>query len=227
MSQPPANIPVPPSIPFSPPAQPPASPPTTDPGGLTHEQLIAIQRGHEGARKIRRAVNVANADAAFMILSSFFCIASTCILGMINLVVGVALAFVAFNSTRGALRLKKFDRTAPKLLALNQVYLTAIIILYCVGQIWSVHSAAAKGGMTDPQLQELFRGTGIDPSMATEAAGLGNTLVVTVCIALIPATIIFQGLTGLYYYTRGRLLENYLEETPPWVIEVQKRQTSK
>jgi hypothetical protein len=40
--------------------------------------------------------------------------------------------------------------------------------------------------------------------------------------AIIAASVIFQSLCALYYFKRGKLLQSYLEETPPWVVEIQR-----
>jgi hypothetical protein len=43
--------------------------------------------------------------------------------------------------------------------------------------------------------------------------------------SVIVATVIFQGLNALYYFSRAKILQAYLNETPPWIIEVQRRST--
>jgi len=36
-------------------------------------------------------------------------------------------------------------------------------------------------------------------------------------------TIIFQGLNARYYFARTVLMEDYLRETPAWIVELQKK----
>jgi len=44
---------------------------------------------------------------------------------------------------------------------------------------------------------------------------------------LIVGTLIFQGLTSRYYFTRAPLLRAYLAETPAWVIELQRQEAAR
>ena len=41
-------------------------------------------------------------------------------------------------------------------------------------------------------------------------------------ILLILATLAFQGGMGVYYFTRRRLMHAYLNDTPQWVLDVQR-----
>jgi hypothetical protein len=65
---------------------------------------------------------------------------------------------------------------------------------------------------------------------ATALPSLGNisnlykTLAVAAYGALIAGSVIFQGLNALYYFTRARILRGYLEQTPPWVVELLRHQ---
>jgi hypothetical protein len=44
--------------------------------------------------------------------------------------------------------------------------------------------------------------------------------------ALIVCTVMFQGLNSLYYFTRARILKEYLAQTPPWVVDLQRHQAA-
>ncbi len=35
-------------------------------------------------------------------------------------------------------------------------------------------------------------------------------------------SVVFQGLNAIYYFTRRKLVASYLEETPDWVVDVQR-----
>jgi hypothetical protein len=39
---------------------------------------------------------------------------------------------------------------------------------------------------------------------------------------VIVLSIIFQGLTACYYFTRRKYVEAYVRETPQWVLDVQR-----
>ena len=65
------------------------------------------------------------------------------------LVIGPLLGLIAWNSFRGAKRLRNFDLTAPALLAMNQMYLAGLIIVYA---LYSLHQGLSGHSSLDDQL---------------------------------------------------------------------------
>ncbi len=131
--------------------------------------------------------------------------------GWVALFLGIALAIVSVNSFRGANRLKRFDRTAPAALAMNQCFLAASIILYASYSLYQGLNGKADLG----QVAEL------DPGMAASIGGIERLIFWAIYGGLIVGTVIAQGLTAIYYGTRKKYLEAYLDQTPAWVIEMQ------
>jgi hypothetical protein len=182
--------------------------PPAPPPGLTPEQIREIRQAEERGKKIRRAVVVAKTDAGITGAFGAIGLLSFC-LGIENVVVGGALCVLALNSLRGARKLQKFDPAAPGILAMNQIYLACVIILYA---LYSLHSGLSGNNQYIQQLQELGAGG---------MAGLERTLPWLIWGTVIIATILAQGLTALYYHSRWRFVEAYLRETPSWVIDLQ------
>jgi hypothetical protein len=186
--------------------------PKAPPPGLTAEQIREIRQAQERGKKIRRAVTVARTDAGItgafgvMAILSFW-------LGVENVVVGAALCVLALNSLRGARRLQKFDLAAPGILGMNQVYLAGVIILYA---LYALHAGLSGNSPYTQQLRELGAG---------DLAGLERTIYWLVYGGLIVGTIVAQGLTALYYFSRARHLEAYLKDTPQWVRELEAART--
>ena len=202
-------IPPPPSAPTPPPGNSSQSPP-----GLTPEQLIAIQDAEKRVRKIQRAVTVARIDGGLTALFGVFGLLSFC-LGWQGPVIGAFLCVVAFNAFRCAGKLDRLDPRAPALLAMNQLYLAAIIILYALYQLYVGPDTSSL-----KQLEELGEAGG------KEIADLYRTISMAVYLALIAGTIVAQGLTALYYMTRRRFVDAYLKETPQWLIDLRTRTRS-
>jgi hypothetical protein len=181
---------------------------------LSPAQLTEFQAARTRSKKIRRATFVALTDAWFTAAFAFLTIL-TGIFSPISILLGAALAFIAFNSFRGAKRLKQFDPSASKLLALNQLALAAILTLYAAYSIF-----AARHG--DPALNAAV---GNDAALGPMLGNLQNlTWYLTLALygGLAAASIVAQSLTALYYITRKKLLIAYLHETPPWIISLQK-----
>ncbi|HUO08261.1 MAG TPA: hypothetical protein VM008_08185 [Phycisphaerae bacterium] len=181
---------------------------------LSPDQLIEYQSALQRGKKVRRAITVAATDA--WLTAIFAGLTLLCsIFSLTGLILGIALAFIAFNSFRGLRGLKRFDLSAPKLLALNQLTLIAILTLYALYSIW-----AGRNG--DPELARAVAGN------AAVEGSLGNLnqllwyITLAVYGTLIFATLVAQGGAALYYITRRKHLEAYLSQTPPWIIALQK-----
>jgi hypothetical protein len=68
----------------------------------------------------------------------------------------------------------------------------------------------------DPMMVELTRTLGRDSRELVQA------LTTTSYATVIVATVICQGLNARYYYRRVPLLQTYLRDTPPWVVDLQR-----
>jgi len=185
---------------------------------LTPEQMQEIQRARQRAQKVLRAATVAKVDGG---ITAFFAVGALAsfFMGVEGFILGLALALVAFNSFRGAKRLAQFDRTAPQALALNQVFLAASIILYAA---YSLHKGLSGQSDLSKQL-----GTVNDPAVAGsigDIEGLTHLIYWVLYGSLIIGTIVAQGLAALYYATRAKFIRAYLDETPQWVVDLQKAQ---
>jgi len=176
---------------------------------FTPEQRQELEDAKERAASFMGAARVASCNgwtfgvfAAISILSG---------LGSLPVfLVGVGLAVVARNEFLGRKRIVDFQPSGFDLLWKNQVALMAIIIAYC---LWAMgHSQLA----TDPSMQELneLMGEGFDEMV--------QSLVTVAYVAVIAATVIFQGWNARYYWVRMARLESYLAETPQWVVDVQR-----
>jgi len=176
---------------------------------FTPEQRQELEEAKERAASFMGAARVASFNgwtfgvfAALSILSG---------LGSIPvLLVGVGLAVVARNEFQGRTRILAYDPGAFELLWKNQVALMAIIIAYC---LWAMRHSQL---VTDPSMQELNElvGEGFDE--------LVQSIVTVAYVAVIAATVIFQGWNARYYHVRIARLKAYLAETPQWVVDVQR-----
>ena len=101
-----------------------------------------------------------------------------------------------------------------------------MITAYC---LWiDVHKHSAKNygcrlSCRVPTWMQLLAQSGgigdlLDP-------GFINKLVVYFYGGVIALSALFQGGTALYYFSRRRLVEEYIAETPEWVRDVQRTQS--
>jgi hypothetical protein len=51
---------------------------------------------------------------------------------------------------------------------------------------------------------------------------LVTSLTVAVYAVVIVLTLLFQGLNARYYFARIKLVQGYLEQTPAWIVDLQR-----
>jgi hypothetical protein len=189
--------------------------------GISPEQLREFRLAEVRAKKIRRAATVAVTDGWIGAVLAAMAILSVCLDGS-ALFIGPALGAIAWNSFRGARRMRKFDRAAPGILAWNQVILAAVITLYCGWQLYAHLSGASM-------LSKELASAGLSERDFNAALGMDlprfeRLLYGGIYGMAIAGSLLFQGLTALYYFSRRKHLEAYLAETPGWVVDLQSAQ---
>jgi hypothetical protein len=183
---------------------------------LSPAQVVEYQTALQRCKKVRRAIFVAGTDAWLTAIFAVLTLLGS-FLSPTGILLGLALGYIAFNSFRGLNRLKRFDLSGPKLLALNQLTLIAILTVYALYSIW-----AARNGDTD-----LNQALAAEPGLAGSAGDIKQLswfLTLAVYGTLIFATVVAQGSAALYYFSRRKHLEAYVAQTPSWIIDLQKAQ---
>ena len=176
---------------------------------LSPEQKEALALASERSKKILGAGKVAAFNGwtlgvigGLSILSGLF--------SLTGFVVGVLIAIVAWNEFRGRALIRKLEPAGPILLAKNQVGLMGVVIAYCV---WSMYVTVASPSSELAELDEVFE-------LLPE--GLVTDLTLLVYGTVIAVTLIVQGLNARYYFARIELLRDYLDETPGWILDMQR-----
>lgn len=179
---------------------------------LTPEQLQALNDAKERAKGIHGAAKVAAFNgwtvAIFAGLTVLFGLTSPVLLAL-----GAGMAVVSRNEFRGRRLLQNLDREGPRLLTRNQVGFMVLIVAYCG---WSIVRTLTH---PDPQWAQLQELAGLEP-------GYIQDLMVTGYVAAILLTLLFVGLNARYYHRRTAMLEEYLRNTPPWVVDLQRATTT-
>ena len=219
--RPPQRPPLPPEPrPFGQPGGPPLDAAADRP--LSPEHLLQIEEADLRARKLRKAGGVAMFNGVTFAIFA----AGAALFALVNLLLGdfdtasvvmaVGLGVVAGNEFKGRRLIRSFDRRGPKLLGWNQIGLMALLVGYGA---WMI--AGAYFG-PDPYADEIAK----EPMLADMLApmsGVYMALTLAIYGGLILGTLIFQGLNARYYFTRAEHLADYLDETPDWVIDLQRR----
>jgi len=182
------------------------------------QQQLAAAR--VAAAKVRRAASVAYADGWMIAICgapTFLFGALSGMSGISGILLGGALCIIAYLEFDGAKRIRRLDVSAPRRLGYNQVALGAVLILY---SLWSLHAAAHGGLVAELQAQAPELG-----NMGTEVQDLMQTAYRLLYFTLIAVAIFAQGGTALYYFSREKYMQRYVEQTPPWILDMQRSGT--
>ena len=189
--------------------------PTFGPLAAEHHHALAV--ANERSKKIRKAAGVAAFNGwmtgIFAVTSAPFAPFSVA-----GFLVTVGLGIVAYNEFQGRKRLLRFDESGPQLLGWNQVGFLAMIIVYC---LWMIFAGLTGDGpfaaeiAAKPELAQVLDSVdGLDH--------IYKLIILAVYGSVIVLSVIFQGWNAYYYFSRRKQLEDYVRETPAWVIDVQR-----
>jgi hypothetical protein len=189
-------------------------------GPLTQEHHCELALATGRAKRIRKAARVATFNGW---VTGIFAAASApfALFSMAGFLVTVGLTLIAYNEFQGRKRLLQFDPSSSTLLGWNQVALLAMIIVYC---LWMLFTGLTGAG---PFAAEIKANPEIGTALGSldEFDYLYKVLVVAVYGTVIVLSAIFQGLNAFYYFTRRKHVEAYVQETPDWVLNVQRMTT--
>ncbi|MGW8266669.1 MAG: hypothetical protein ACWGSQ_09895 [Longimicrobiales bacterium] len=190
----------------------PDSPPQAEPAAgespLTSAQIEQLATAIKRAGKVYRAAKVAGITGwtvgvfgVLTLLTNLF--SPTAVLG------GGALLAVAWNELEGRKKLLRFDPLGARRLARNQLWLLAVIAVYC---FWAIYRARAR---PIPEVGEL-------ETLLELGEGFFTTALVAFHAVVLALAVLVQGGMYRYHAARIRLVEEYLARTPTWIVEVQR-----
>jgi hypothetical protein len=175
---------------------------------LSPEQKQQLADAGERSTKILGAARVAAFNGwtigFFAAVSLLFAFS-----GLTALLMGLGLGWIAWNEFKGRDRLRAFDPTAATFLGKNQLHFMGLVLTYA---LWSVYRTLTE---PIPHLDEIEEAIGPIGDLVT-------SITVSVYLVVILLTVLFQGLNAKYYFARGPMLEEYLKNTPEWVVEMRK-----
>jgi len=170
----------------------------------TEELATAMLRAGKVLRAAKVAAFTGWTEGAFGVLSLLVTLPSPK-----GVLVGGSLLAVAWNELEGRKMLLGFDPRGPRRLARNQLWLLAVIVVYCA---WAIYTARFR---PVPEFTEIETLLGLGGGFLANAAVAFYALVLAVGVA-------FQWGMYRYHAARIRLVEDYVTRTPAWIVEVQR-----
>jgi hypothetical protein len=192
------------------PTPPQSGPWTTPPTPMHLEQLAAARRR---STKIRRAIATATFSAWTTAL--FAGLTMLCsVTSPLGFALGAGMAVVSYVEFKGVGHLKRLDRAAPTWMAKNQIVFGVILFLYGAISLWqSLNAPLPPEVMSDPLVAQAY---------GRDLGELSKLIYTAVYGSVMLAAILGPGLTALYYRTRVRFIDEYLKETPQWILDLQR-----
>jgi hypothetical protein len=183
-------------------------------GPITPELGRELALARRRSKAIRNAASVATfngwATGIIAALSAPFALFSVA-----GFILTVGLVIVANNEFRGRKGLREFDPASATLLGWNQVGLWALIAVYCLWTLFTSIDSFAADLQAKPEWEAAL-------GSLDEFDGLYRTIIVGFYATVIVLSAVFQGLNSLYYFTRRKYVNAYLQETPAWVQEIER-----
>jgi len=181
---------------------------------LTDENIRQLADARKSLKKINRAASVAKFDGWIMGIFGGL----TLLLGFsdwVNILIALALGTACYFELLGAKRLQTLDPQAPRILGYNQIGVGIGLIIYSLCQM--VASSNGKGLIADA--------ASADPTLSQQLGPYQNMIgeiSVLFYVCLILVAIVGMGSMAMYYFSREKIVNKYLLETPPWIIAMQK-----
>lgn len=185
---------------------------------LTPEHHAQLAQAQQRRKKINRAVKVASFNAwSFAIFAGFSLL--FVIFNVASLIAGLALAGLAYNEFRGRRQLRQLNVLGPRTLGINQIICCLLIALYCGFKIYGAMTGEGIYAQSIEASPELA-------SMLEPMEGVIQKITIATYALILIVGVGAQGLTAWYYFSRKRHLEDYLQQTPAWVLDLDRVQAS-
>jgi hypothetical protein len=182
-------------------------------GLLTPELRHELVRAKGRTKAMRKAASVAAfngwSTGIMAAISAPFALFSAA-----GLLMTTGLAVVAYNEFRGRKRLLALNPASTDFLGWNQIGFFILIVAYCLWMLFTSIGSFSAELQAKPELEAALGSLdGFDDLYRRFVVGFYGTGILL--------SAIFQGATAIYYFTRRKHVDTYLQETPAWVQEIE------
>jgi hypothetical protein len=183
--------------------------------GLVRE--AAVRR-----RKVKRAARTARGSAIVTLVIGLlalpFVVVSPSFSG---LVVVAGILVVGVREWKGYGKMRRAESGAASYLGWNQVALVGVITFYCLFQMASFSPEEVKSAALSPEVRSQLAAM---PGMAADIDRMierwAPYAVYGFYSLVILVSVLAQGMTAVYYFSRRKYVETFNRQTPEWVRRV-------
>lgn len=193
-----------------------SDPPDATPLSPEHHQQIV--RAQQQRKKLSRATKVASFNAwSFAILAGLSVLIA--VFSPWSLVAAILLAWLSFNEFRGRRQLQALCPSGPRTLGWNQVFCCLCIAGYCALKLYQALAGEGVYATAIAEHPEIAH-------MLEPMEGLIESMTIATYLIVLIVGVGVQGVTAWYYFTRHRVLDDYVNQTPDWVLDLQRMQAT-
>lgn len=188
---------------------------------LSAEQIAQLRQSQIAGKKLRRARLVALIDGWSIAIFAGL----TMLCGIFNplsagFMLGVGMSVVASVEFIGAGRLQRLHPGATRMLGFNQLAFATMLAMYA---LWNIYGTlSSHESMMGAEYTALAAQSPDAAQMVNSLDSLTRAATIGFYAAIIIIAIVVQGGTALYYITRGGHVCRYMQQTPGWIVELQR-----
>jgi hypothetical protein len=198
--------------------RPPSPPPPSFPSPLTEEDFLLIRQAGYRRQAVRKLATVAQFSAVCILLVAvpalvYELLSPSWVTLMMLIVTGIGIV-----EYLGHRKLVVGEAEACHMLAINQLVLLGVILIYCVVQIATMDKQVASSPLISDlgTLKDEPIGKGTQGSITSMYKSLGYALYASVAVL----SIAFQGGLAWYYHRRQQVVAAYNQSVPEWIQRV-------
>lgn len=194
------------------------SPPPAFPSPLTEEDFLLIRQAGYRRQAVRKVAAVAQFSAVCILLVAVpalvYELLSPSWVTLMTLIV-TAIGIVEYLGHR---KLVAGQARACRMLAINQLVLLGVILIYCVVQIATMDKQIASSTL----LSDLgpVRDEPVGKNMQGGITGLLKSVSYAIYASVAVLSIAFQGGLAWYYHRRQQVVAAYNQSVPEWIQRV-------
>jgi hypothetical protein len=179
---------------------------------ISPENFRELEAARYALRKIRRAAGAARFEGYSIAIFGGLTILMG-ITSVTDILIGLVLTAVGVIEIVAGGRLRRLDVGAIRILTFNQLSFAVLIFLYA--------SVMLHGEMVHPLSDVGDADAQLLGQAGPAALSMTHEIMMLVYASLIVAALFEAGMAG-YFYSRGAHLDQYLAQTPEWIVSMQK-----
>ncbi len=164
------------------------------------------------AKALKRVLTISRLNGwSVIIISGLGALLALAMGDLTSVLIGLLVAVAGGMEVRGNTQLKRRDPDGMKLLVRSQLFLLAVILVYCASRLGSFDADTAMANLT-PDMEAILKEAGLERA---DILPLVRTTFLATYLAVAATCLIYQGGLALFYRSKTKLVTEALTAPPP------------